>query len=128
MSHIKPDAVISGCMDCKVLLKAHVICLRSLRSICLTFIRNKLLKQKGNIMEGKESLERIFAQLSEEQKEKFRNCKNMDEIIKLASEENFELSEEQLDYIAGAGAGNGCGCGDCYGDGCNRWCHYEHFS
>ena len=28
-------------------------------------------------MEGKESLERIFAQLSDEQKEQFRNCKDM---------------------------------------------------
>ncbi len=28
-------------------------------------------------MEGKESLERIFAHLSDEQKEQFRNCKDM---------------------------------------------------
>ena len=29
-------------------------------------------------MEGKESLERLFAQLNDEQKEKFRNCKNLE--------------------------------------------------
>jgi len=28
-------------------------------------------------MEGKESLPRIFARLSDEQKEQFRNCKDM---------------------------------------------------
>ena len=32
-------------------------------------------------MEGKGSLERIFAQLSDEQKEQFRNCKDMDEVM-----------------------------------------------
>ena len=31
-------------------------------------------------MEGKESLERIFAQLSDEQKEQFKNDKDMDEV------------------------------------------------
>ena len=46
-------------------------------------------------MEGKESLERIFAQLSDEQKEQFKNCKDMDEVMKLANEENFELTDEQ---------------------------------
>ena len=60
-------------------------------------------------MEGKESLERIFAQLSDEQKEQFRNCKDIDEVMKLANEENVELSEEQLEFLAGGG----CGCGDC---------------
>ncbi len=75
-------------------------------------------------MEGKESLERIFAQLSDEQKEQFRNCKNMDEVMKLAKEENFELNEEQLETIASGG----CGCDPCYGDGCRHWCHYEHWS
>ena len=39
-------------------------------------------------MEGKESLERLFAQLSDEQKEKFRNCKNMDEVMELVHEDD----------------------------------------
>ena len=59
-------------------------------------------------MEGKESLERIFAQLSEEQKEQFRNCQDMDEVMKLADEENFELSDDQLEFLASGG----CDCGD----------------
>ena len=45
-------------------------------------------------MEGKESLEKIFAQLSEEYKEQFRNSKDMDEVMKLADEENVELIDE----------------------------------
>ena len=56
-------------------------------------------------MEGKESLERLFAQLSDEQKEKFRNCKNMDEVMALAREEAFELTDEQLELASG-----GCSC------------------
>ena len=59
-------------------------------------------------MEGKKSLERIFAQLSDEQKEQFRNCKDMDEVMKLADEENFELTDDQLEFLASGG----CGCGD----------------
>ena len=59
-------------------------------------------------MEGKESLERIFAQLSEEQKEQFRNCKDMDEVMKLADEENFELTDDQLEFLAGGGCDGEC--------------------
>ena len=58
-------------------------------------------------MEGKGSLERIFAQLSEEQKEQFRNCKDMDEVMKLADEENVELTDEQLEFLAGGGCFDG---------------------
>ncbi len=54
-------------------------------------------------MEGKESLERIFAQLSDEQKEQFRNCKDMDEVMKLAKEENVELTDDQLEFLASGG-------------------------
>jgi hypothetical protein len=54
-------------------------------------------------MEGKESLERIFAQLSDEQKEQFKNCKDMDEVMKLADEENVELTDEQLEFLASGG-------------------------
>ncbi len=54
-------------------------------------------------MEGKESLERIFAQLSNEQKEQFRNCKDMDEVMKLADKKNVELTDEQLEFLASGG-------------------------
>ena len=58
-------------------------------------------------MEGKESLERIFAQLSDEQKEQFRNCKDMDEVMKLANEENVELTDDQLEFLASGGCFDG---------------------
>ena len=57
-------------------------------------------------MEGKESLERIFAQLSDEQKEQFKNCKDIDEVMKLANEENVELTDEQLEFLASGGCGD----------------------
>ena len=72
-------------------------------------------------MEGKESLERIFAQLSEEQKEQFRNCKDMDEVMKLANEENVELSDEQLEFLAGGGC---CEC-EPWGQKCEKHHSYR---
>jgi hypothetical protein len=55
------------------------------------------MKQK--IMEGKESLERIFAQLSDEQKEQFKNCKDIDDVMKLANAENVELTDKRDDNV-----------------------------
>ncbi len=49
-------------------------------------------------MEGKESLERIFAQLSDEQKERFRNRKDTDEVMKPVHEENVELTDDQPEF------------------------------
>ena len=69
-----------------------------------------LSERNHNNMEGKESLERIFAQLSDEQKEQFRNCKDIDEVKKLADAENVELTDEQLEFLASGG----CGCEGCY--------------
>ena len=69
-----------------------------------------LLSSEGKhiIMEGKESLERIFAQLSDEQKEQFRNCKDMDEVMKLVDAENVELTDDQLEFLASGGCGGEC--------------------
>ena len=39
--------------------------------------------------------------LTPELKEKAQNCKSVDEIIALAKEEGVDLSDEQLDAIAG---------------------------
>ena len=54
-------------------------------------------------MEGKKSLERIFAQLSDEQKKQFRNCKDMDDVMKPADAENVELTEKQLEFLVSGG-------------------------
>ena len=40
-------------------------------------------------------------ELTPEQMEKARACKNADELVKLAEAEGIELTEEQLDSIAG---------------------------
>ena len=61
-------------------------------------------------MEGKGSLEKIFTRLSDKQKDQFRNCKDMDEVMKLADEENIELTDEQLEFFASGG----CSCEGCY--------------
>ena len=54
----------------------------------------------------KESMEKLFAQLSEEQKEKFRNCQNMDEVMKLVDEEELtQLTDDQLEFLASGGCG-----------------------
>ena len=42
-----------------------------------------------------------FNDLTEEQKAKARECKTPEELLKLAAEEDLELSDEQLEAIAG---------------------------
>ena len=59
--------------------------------------------QKGNNMEEKirEALKGICENLTDEQKEKAKACKNADEFIKLAGEWGMELPDEVLDAVAG---------------------------
>jgi len=59
-------------------------------------------------MSNKKSLEEILAQLTDEQKARIQNCKNMDEVIAMAKESDIVLSEEDLKELAG---GNYCGNG-----------------
>ncbi len=40
----------------------------------------------------------------------------MDEVIKLANEENIELTDDQLEFLASGG----CSCEGCYGKACTR--------
>ena len=42
-----------------------------------------------------------FEELTPEQQEKARACKTPEEIIELAKSEGYELSEEELDDVAG---------------------------
>ena len=44
-----------------------------------------------------------FRELSVEQKEKVEACESPEEILALARQEGFELSEEELEGIAGGG-------------------------
>lgn len=58
----------------------------------------------------KEALDGIYDNLSDELKEKAKQCKTMDELMEFAGKEGLELPDEVLDAVAG-----GCGCSsDCY--------------
>ena len=48
-----------------------------------------------------------FKELTDGQTEKARECKNSDELVELANSESIELSDDQLDAIAG---GNWINC------------------
>ncbi len=73
----------------------------------------------------KEALKGIYDNLSDELKEKAKQCKTMDELTTLAGKEGIELPDEVLDAVAG---------GDIYCDiydrFANAWysifpCHHE---
>ena len=50
-----------------------------------------------------EALKSIWDSLSDEQKEKAKACKTMDELMELAGREGMELPDELLDDDAGGG-------------------------
>ena len=58
-----------------------------------------------------------WAELTEEQKAKVRSCKTPDELLSMAKEEGYELTDDELEAVAG---GNwvwdyDCKCvGDCW--------------
>ena len=47
------------------------------------------------------ALKGIYDSLTDEQKEKAKNCKTMDELTALAGKEGLELPDEALDHVAG---------------------------
>ena len=48
-----------------------------------------------------ETLDGIYDKLNDEQKEKAKACKNMDEFMKLAGEWGLELPDELVDNVGG---------------------------
>ncbi|MBR4442398.1 MAG: hypothetical protein IKS52_03920 [Clostridia bacterium] len=46
-------------------------------------------------------LKEIFDSLTDEQKEKAKQCRTMDELMELAGKEGIELPDEALDQVAG---------------------------
>ncbi len=48
-----------------------------------------------------ETLKGIYDSLTEEQKEKAKACKTMDDFLKFAGEEGIELPDETMDSVAG---------------------------
>ncbi len=57
----------------------------------------------------KEELEKYISELSPELQEKAKNCKTEEELMKLAAENDLELSEDALQAVSG-------GCGYSRGD------------
>ena len=53
-----------------------------------------------------------FKDLTPEQQKKARECKTQEEILKLASEEGYDLSDEELEGVSG---GWSCEAWDCHG-------------
>lgn len=47
------------------------------------------------------ALKDIYESLTEEQKEKAKNCKTIDELVQLAAEVGMELPDEVLESVAG---------------------------
>ena len=64
-----------------------------------------------------------FDDLTPEQKEKALTCKTPEELLALASEAGYELSEEELKGIAGGNWGNPCGPKD----SCNNLCVGDYY-
>ena len=62
----------------------------------------------------KEVMKGIYENLTDEQKEKAKNCKTMDELMTLAGKSGIELPDEALDAVAG-------GCDD----DCNHSCSWR---
>ena len=56
-----------------------------------------------------------FKDLTPEQKEKARACKTAEELVALAESEGMDLSDEQLESVAGGSWGKSC---DNYDDPC----------
>ena len=54
-----------------------------------------------------------YRDLTDEQRAKVRSCESPEEMLALAQEEGLELTDEQLDGIAGGWSG-GCSDYDCY--------------
>ena len=52
----------------------------------------------------KKELEKFFANLTDEQKEKVKECKTMEELMDFAGKEGLELPDELLDGVAGGGS------------------------
>ena len=65
----------------------------------------------------KEVMKGIYENLTDEQKEKAKQCKTTDELMTLAGEWGIELPDEALDAVSG---GCSSSCSDC-GEDCGSY-------
>ena len=54
-----------------------------------------------------------LSNLTEEQKARARACKTPEEILALAREEDYDLSDEQLEAVAGGAWASSCNDNEC---------------
>ena len=52
--------------------------------------------------------EDLFANLTDEQKEKAKSCNSSEELVAFAQEEGIDLTDDQLDAVSGGATWNGC--------------------
>ena len=64
--------------------------------------------------------EELLKGLSEEQIAKVKNCKSQEELLKLAKEEDVELTEGQLEAVSGGSCGDPLICPRCNRDNCRN--------
>lgn len=66
-----------------------------------------------------------YENLTDEQKDKVRGCKTPEELLALAKEEGYELSDAELEGIAGGGF---WGDGDCklFEEDCPNHCYVDY--
>ena len=66
-------------------------------------LRRRNMKGNANMDDKKlnETFKKMWDSLSDEQKEKAKECKTAEELFKLAAEEKFELSDEFMNAVAG---------------------------
>ena len=53
---------------------------------------------------------KFFEGLTDEQKEAFKKCKTLEEVLQLAANEGIELNEAQMEAISGGAGGCGWDC------------------
>ena len=74
--------------------------------------------------------EELLKGLSEEQIAKVKACKNQEELLKLAKEEDAELTDAQLEAVSGGSCTSSTKCPNCgctsfdWGESCNRRRYY----
>ena len=64
------------------------------------------------------AMQDLFNKLTDDQKKKFENCKTPEELLALAKDEGFELTDDQLEALSGGASW----AGDCNKASCGGKC------
>ncbi len=65
--------------------------------------------------------EKVFSKLTEEQKKKVESAKTPEELLAIAEEAGYELTEKELSAICGGQGGDRFCNDDCYFCGTDGW-------